>query len=549
MGIPSFYKHIIESIGGVTSKVRSAAPQFFGLDLNCAIYHCVKKVQRVTPFKPTEQRKWEDDLVRHVVAYIKQMRGIVNPTETLYIAVDGVAPMAKIKQQRMRRFKSAVGAETEARIKADAQGIPYEPVPRWDTNAITPGTAFMANLASALRDYAKTDPKIIVSPADIPGEGEQKLVEFLRTHKPADAVIYGLDADLIILALWTSHTLGTNIDLFREDVEFSGAIKENIHGSEEYLYMNIKHLAQAVFSQYVSTTASSGAPPPTLPQFVQDFVGLMNLLGNDFVPHGMALKIRAGGIPILLEQYMQLPRPIVQQSTTTGVWEYNPVAIRAYFEWLAGQEPQLMLESIKKKFTTRVGATPSRDPVEQAMARYNDTPVEWRAERDMVYYKRVPGLDAPQLHLKPNWRDVYETQALGRADPLQVTKTYLESLSWTLAYYAGTPVDTHWYYPWFLPPLTGRIVDYLKTNPMPSAPSTKQPPLTPTEQLAMVLPETSFHLLSAELQTLPRQHPWAWPVDWPYYSYGRRFMWECEPLIPLIQPGQIKQWVEAALDI
>jgi 5'-3' exonuclease len=549
MGIPSFYKHIIESITGVTSKVRATSPQFFGLDLNCAIYHCVKKVQRITPYTPANQHKWEDDLVKHVIAYIKQMRGIVNPTETLYIAVDGVAPMAKIKQQRMRRFKSAIGAETESRIKAEAQGIAYEPAPRWDTNAITPGTVFMTNLATALREYAKTDPaKIIVSPADIPGEGEQKRVEFMRAHKPADAVIYGLDADLIVLALWTSHTLGTNIDLFREDVEFSGAIKENIHGGEEYLYLNIKHLANAVFSQYVSSPApTSSVPLPTLPQFVQDFVGLMNLLGNDFVPHGMALKIRAGGIPILLEQYMKLPRPIVQLSSS-GTWEYNPVAIQAYFDWLVTQEPQLMLEGIKKKFTARVGATPSRDPVDQAMARYNDTPVEWKAERDMVHYVRVPGLEAPQLQLKPTWREVYEAQALGRAEPELVTKTYLESLSWTLAYYSGTPVDTHWYYPWFLPPLTGRITEYLKKNPMPSAPTKKQPHLTPTEQLAMVLPESSFHLLPTELHVLPKQYPWAWPVDWPHYSYGRRFMWECEPLIPLIQPRQIKQWIEAALD-
>jgi 5'-3' exonuclease len=547
MGIPSFYKHIIESIGGVTSKVRATTPQFFGLDLNCAIYHCVKKVQRITPYAPAHKHAWEESLVQQVIGYIQHMRKIVNPSETLYIAVDGVAPMAKIKQQRMRRFKSAVGAETEARIKAEAQGIPYESNPRWDTNAITPGTAFMANLASALREYAKTDPsKIIVSPADLPGEGEQKLVEFLRTHKPADAVIYGLDADLIILALWTSHTLGINIDLFREDVEFSGAIKENMFGEETYLYLNIKHLAQAVFSNSVSSVAA--APLPTQREFVQDFVGLMNLLGNDFVPHGMALKIRAGGIPILLEQYMKLPRPIVQLSTTTGVWEYNPVALTAYFEWLAGQEPQLMLEGIKKKFTARVGTTPSRDPVEQALARYNDTPVEWKAERDMVHYVRVPGLDAPQLHLKPTWRDVYESQALERADPAQLTKTYLESLSWTLAYYSGTPVDTYWYYPWFLPPLTSRIVEYLKTNFMPPAPTSKQPELSPKEQLAMVLPESSFHLLPTELQTLPKQYPWAWPVDWPYYSYGRRYMWECEPLIPLIQPTQIKQWVEVALD-
>ncbi len=546
MGIPSFYKHIIESITGVTSKIRHAPPQFFGLDLNCAIYHCVKKVQRITPYNPAQQTKWEADVISYVMAYIKQMRGIVNPTETLYIAVDGVAPMAKIKQQRMRRFKSAAAAETEARIKAEAEGRLYEPQPRWDTNAITPGTQFMSNLATALRAYAKADPKVIVSPADIPGEGEQKLVEYLREHKPADAVIYGLDADLIILALWTSHTQNTNIDLFREDVEFSGGVKENAFGEEEYLYMNIKHLAAAVYNQYTAPSPIQ----PTQNEFIQDFVGLINLLGNDFVPHGMALKIRAGGISILLEQYMKLPRPIVQQSSTTKQWEYNHAALKAYFEWLAAQEPDLICEGIRKKFSARVGSTPSREPVDQALARYNDSPVEWKAERDMVQYVRVPGYDVPQIKLKPIvWNQVYETQALWGADPTLNVKTYLESLSWTLAYYSGAPIDMYWYYPWLLPPLTSRIVEYLATNSVPDAPATKQPQLTPTEQLAMVLPESSFALLPKELQALPKLYPYAFPVDWGYYSFGRRFMWECEPLIPLIQPKQIKQWVEIALDV
>jgi 5'-3' exonuclease len=168
----------------------------------------------------------------------------------------------------------------------------------------------------------------------------------------------------------------------------------------------------------------------------------------------------------------------------------------------------------------------------------------------MVQYIRVPGYDAPQIKLKPIiWNQVYEAQALWGADPTLCVKTYLESLSWTLAYYSGAPIDMYWYYPWLLPPLTCRIVSYLATNLVPAAPATKQLQLTAIEQLAMVLPESSFKLLPKELQTLPKLYPHAFPIDWGYYSFGRRFMWECEPLIPLIQPKQIKQWVEVAYDV
>jgi 5'-3' exonuclease len=540
MGIPSFYKHIIESITGVTAKTRAVPPEFFGLDLNCAIYHCVRHVQRTTPYTPETSAKWEADLIKYVITYIQKLRAIVRPTKTLYIAVDGVAPMAKIKQQRMRRFKSAVNAETESRLKADAEGRPYIPEPRWDTNAITPGTQFMTNLATALRSYAASDPCIYVSPADIAGEGEQKLMDAIRQTKPADAVIYGLDADLIILALWTSHTQATRIDLFREDTEFSGAVKENIYGDEEFVYMDCGRLADAIYTNYVPVGSVSKQ------DFIHDFVGLMSMLGNDFVPHGMGLKIRAGGIPLLLEQYMTLPRPIVQ--CIEGEWKYNPLAIQAYFEWLMIQEPILMLDAIKKKRSARIGATASKDPAEQALARYNDTPIQWAAETDMIRYSTLPGFESPQIQLCDQWKAVYDTQALWGADLNLCVKHYLESLVWTLAYYSGAPIDTYWYYPWLLPPRSEAIVMYLKSNSLPVVPNTKQAELRCIEQLAMVLPESSFHLLPKELQNLPKLYPYAWPVKWGYYSYGRRFMWECEPLIPLIQPYQIKQWIEVAYD-
>jgi 5'-3' exonuclease len=318
-------------------------------------------------------------------------------------------------------------------------------------------------------------------------------------------------------------------------------IKESVHGDEEFLYLDCGLLAKALYETYVPLVS----PRPSQAEFIRDFVGLMNIMGNDFVPHGMGLKIRAGGIQILLEQYMRLPLPIVQSTADDSdggdcIWNYNPHALQAYFEWLTAEEPTLFLESIKKKHTAR--------PHLSAFARYTDTPVLWAAEKDMIHSISVAGREYPQLQLRADWKQTYETQALWDADPSICVKTYLESLVWTLAYYSGAPIDTNWYYPWFLPPLSERVLNYLKSHPIPGVPNTKQTPISPIEQLALVLPESSFHLLPAELQTLPKKYPYAWPVEWGYYSYGRRYMWECEPLIPLIQPKQIKQWIEIAYE-
>jgi len=489
----------------------------------------VKKVQKVTPYTPETQLVWERKLIDNLLAYITQMTKIVKPTQTVYIAVDGVAPMAKIKQQRSRRFKSAVEATTMAKITAEAKGIPYKPEPRWDTTAITPGTPFMDTLAKALREYATTSSKIVVSPADEPGEGEQKLMDYIRLKRPQSSVVYGLDADLIVLSLMTSATTTAPIDLFREETEFNGSIKTDTFDVEQFLYMDIAQLGDYLYSKYRH-------PTQTKQQFIYDFVGLMSLLGNDFVPHGMGLKIRDEGIPILMEMYKSVDTHLVNPSS----WTYSKEALISLFDVFAKQEPDMILKSVKRKLETRVGSTGSKDPVEQAMARFNDTPVLWAAERPLVEYVKMEGMEKPQMRLRPTWEKTYDELAYHEA--LQATELYVQSFLWTLKYYAGEPIDTWFYYPFHLPPRAKTVLDYLRTHDL-VAPQTQRPALEAKTQLAMVLPKTSYHLLPKNYINMIEKYPYAFPVAWGTYSFGRRFMWECEPLIPLVQPAQMKSWI------
>jgi 5'-3' exonuclease len=544
MGIPSFYKHIIQTISGVTTPTH-APPEFFGLDLNCAIYHCAKKVQQSTPYTPAIKPQWEADLIMSVVQYIKTMTVLVKPTQTVYIAVDGVAPMAKIKQQRLRRFRSAIQAQEEAQVKAQALGQSANQTapPRWDTTAITPGTEFMKALSTALRAYTKVNKQAIVSPADEPGEGEQKIMEHIRQTKPKTAVIYGLDADLIVLALWANATHGTQLALFREEMEFSGAVKINENGDERFLYLLTDHLANALYETYKTPTQQRD-------DFLRNFVALMNLLGNDFVPHGMALKIKDNGVETLLELTNHLTKSLVEANPEApGHYRYNQAALTQLFETLAQTEQTQILRATYKKLTSRVGMTASNDPVEQAMARYNDQPIQWAAETVFATQVQVAGKERPQWVLKPKWRQIYDKEALMGADPTHAANLYLDALAWTLAYYAGEPIDLYFYYPWYLPPRFETIHAVLKakTTPM-TPPNTQRTPLKPLEQLAMVLPQTSFHLLPPEFQKLPTMYPHAFPSEWPLFSLGRKILWETEPCIPLIQPDQIKNWIDTMYD-
>jgi 5'-3' exoribonuclease 2 len=198
-------------------------------------------------------------MMREVFIYTDRVVSMVRPRKLLMMAIDGVAPRAKMNQQRSRRFRSAQEAQQkeEDRQKAiaewEAMGKEVSDEFRnevgWDSNAITPGTPFMDLLAKSLRYWVRKkineDPgwagvrfslsplslsvltvfkqlEVIISDASVPGEGEHKIMDFIRrqrahpSHDPnTKHVIYGLDADLIMLSLATHEP---HFKVLREDV-------------------------------------------------------------------------------------------------------------------------------------------------------------------------------------------------------------------------------------------------------------------------------------------------------------------------------------------
>lgn len=132
---------------------------------------------------------------------------IVRPKVSVYMAIDGVAPRAKLNQQRSRRFRSAQEM-AEKQDEAPTGAV-------FDSNCITPGTPFLAMVSETIRYWirqkcASGDPvwqnlTVIFSGHDIPGEGEHKIMQHIRSMKGNSNYrpntrhcIYGQDADLIM---------------------------------------------------------------------------------------------------------------------------------------------------------------------------------------------------------------------------------------------------------------------------------------------------------------------------------------------------------------
>ena len=245
----------------------------------------------------------------------------------------------------------------------------------FDSNVITPGTEFMDRLAQRLRFFAQervnTRPgwrglRVVLSDASVPGEGEHKIMAFVRKQRTQPGydpnlrhVLHGLDADLIMLGLATHEA---HFSVLREEVpapsrkrgrESGGAeavrraayIWRDGHGDahgapvpmKPLQFLHVSVLREYLRSEFrISQQAWSGFD---FERAMDDFVFLCFFVGNDFLPHLPALEIREGALDLLLAIYKAL-LPTMGHITRDG--EVDLGAARLVVEKIAMAERILL---------------------------------------------------------------------------------------------------------------------------------------------------------------------------------------------------------------
>eukprot|EP01032_Pedospumella_encystans_P018902 gene18902-21503_t len=330
------------------------------VDMNGLIHPCSHPEDREAP-------KTEEEMYINVTKYVDRLVAAVRPRRVLYLAIDGVAPRAKMNQQRSRRFRAAQEVKEKKEMMdeviAEMVAMGYDaPEAKqggdWDSNVITPGTEFMIKLSTYMRFYIldrmNKDPfwrniTVILSDASEPGEGEHKIMSFIRNQRSQPGfdpnqrhILHGLDADLIMLALATHEA---HFTILREKVTFgkkkdepeisegqrllnaqsmrNGILVSCVNPADEWVYktpmqaLHVNLLREYLDSEF-SCLKYSLPFGYDLERVIDDFIFLCFFVGNDFLPHLPSLDIRDGALDFLMECYKELLPSMGDYITSPG---------------------------------------------------------------------------------------------------------------------------------------------------------------------------------------------------------------------------------------
>ena len=572
MGVPGFFAWILKNykkskmVTNVTSNqdLKDKVSNLF-IDTNCLIHpQCFAILNENKDLKNID--RLENKMINQVILYLSEIIELVNPTELIYIAIDGVAPMAKIKHQRTRRFKSVKDNETKNNIRRK-YNVPEEHL--WSNACITPGTVFMDKLSKAIINYivhtrntSNKGRRVLFSSSNTPAEGEHKVLQYIRNNKPKKdeiSVVYGLDADLLFLSLATHDE---NIYLLREAQELGKEAETSTNG--KFNYVSIDILRECVINEMTYRIADEGDTEmenlirENSEKFINDFIFTCFLLGNDFVPNIVSLNLRTNnrnidnGLDIIFEKYGDVFREINTDINKSLKFLVNSDAT-LNFEFLKKICVELALHErsfLHQTFDNRrhyPPAPPDASPCDVELFRLDN--ISFKINDPILLGKD----DNDKERYYKHYYDINICEKEEKDKVFKMCREYLYGLFWINNYYLKDCIDWTWCFPHHHGLFISDFSEYIHTlseaefkNVFEIPKSNNYNNIKPFEQLMMVLPRPLAYLLPVQLKnlmnsdsTIKRLSPYNFEQDMLYKTK----LWQAIPMIDMIPISHIQTLV------
>ena len=494
MGIPSYFSHIIEKYSKIVLKNVEKVDNLF-MDCNSIVYDVLRTMD-------VSNIDFENELINSVILKIEDYIQEIKPSKCVMIAFDGVAPFAKMNQQKTRRYKSELLVKKNV-VKKNTG---------WSTSNITPGTNFMNNLSTKMEKYFNNEKRLkyklknlIVSCSNFKGEGEHKIFQYLRDNKDINEnmVLYGLDADLIMLSIFHIE-YQNNIFISREAPEFMKKYETN-----ELLFMDIRLLCNAINSEMSCKYMNKYR--------LNDYVFMCFLLGNDFLPHFPSLNIRTHGIMTLLQIYNnKIGSNINKCFLKDGIIQWRWVS--EFINELSKSEHSFLLEeyNIRSKQNKKCNYFDENKDEEFV---FNNLPIMYRFEEKYIcpnekywenrYYKCLLNESIENNDFKKN-----------------ICINYLEGLEWVCNYYQGKEISWIWKYNYSYPLLLNDLKLYIPHFDTQFIEKNDYS-FSSLLQLVYVLPQSQYHLLPNKvINYVKMNYKYLTNSDFPIKWAFCRYFWE-----------------------
>lgn len=419
----------------------------------------------------------------------------------VYVCMDGPAHMAKIKQQRSRRFgydpimsidKVNIDlSEKYSRVIDASVGIPFTPA------MFTPGTTIMKEIDEYLtQQFPQNDNSAIKYSSYMePYEGEHKIFKICRSildenkDKPLKFAIVGKDADLLLLAMGLIEKYkGRKVTpyIIRHDDRTQ---EDGYRATDPLYFLDMQEIRTNILTDMKYPDAS-----------IWDFVIATFLCGNDFLPPVPEFLHIRETLDIIIHNCKNL---------------YNPSYVKTgYIDWV----------KFNDFITTIYGKNKVYDKIRREWTVNSDLDQSDPSKFNHVYYETVHPFSVDQGRICNAW--------------------YMTAM-WNMYYYHDG-IDTAsvaWQYPMHFSPCLDSLYKYpykdasvYCNNPFDVV-TEKLEPLTPIQALAAVLPLWLHGLLPPNIklqlfeQDLLKYFPWKFKILGP----------KEEPVIPVLPYELITQ--------